>query len=162
VGRTGHWFAYQAHAITPDVMTVAKALGGGIPIAACLASPRADVFEPGDHGSTFGGSPLACRVALAVLETVEAEGLVGHAAEIGELLHSTLEDLGQKQVRGVGLMQALVFEEPRAKAFQSACLENGLIVNAVDDNTVRCVPPLILGTEQVEQAGELMKKALAG
>ena len=116
--------------------------------------------QPGAHGSTFGGNPLACRAALAVLATVEAEGLVGHAAEVGELLHSTLEDLGQKLVRGVGLMQALVFEEPKAKAFQNACLENGLIVNAVDDNTIRCVPPLILSAAQVEQAGELMRKSL--
>jgi acetylornithine aminotransferase len=99
-------------------------------------------------------------VALAVLATVEAEGLVGHAAEVGDLLHSTLEDLGQKHVRGIGLMQALVFEDAKAKAFQNACLENGLIVNAVDDNTVRCVPPLIITAEQVEQAGEVMRKAL--
>ena len=160
LGRTGRWFGFQHAGIEPDVMTLAKGLGGGVPIGAVLAAPKADVFEPGDHGSTFGGNPLACRAALAVLATVEAEGLVGHAAEVGELLHSTLEDLGQKLVRGVGLMQALVFEEPKAKAFQNACLENGLIVNAVDDNTIRCVPPLILSAAQVEQAGELMRKSL--
>ena len=161
LGRTGRWFGYQHAGVQPDVMTLAKGLGGGVPIGAVLAAPKSDVFEPGDHGSTFGGNPLACTAALAVLATVEAEGLVGHAAEVGELLHSTLEELGQKQVRGLGLMQALVFEEPRAKAFQNACLEKGLIVNAVDDNTVRCVPPLILSAGQVEQAGEIMHKALA-
>jgi acetylornithine/succinyldiaminopimelate/putrescine aminotransferase len=161
LGRTGRWFGFQHAGIKPDVMTLAKGLGGGVPIGAVLAAPKADVFEPGDHGSTFGGNPLACTVALAVLDTVESEGLVGHAAEVGELLQQTLEELRQKEVRGVGLMQALVFEEPKAKAFQNACLDGGLIVNAVDDNTVRCVPPLILSADQVERAGAAMKKALA-
>src|SRR6202165_93031 len=90
LGRTGRWFAHQHHGITPDVMTLAKGLGGGVPIGACLAAPRADVFEPGDHGSTFGGNPLACSAALAVLRVIEEEGLVGHAAEMGDVLHETL------------------------------------------------------------------------
>ena len=93
LGRTGRWFAHQHHGITPDVMTLAKGLGGGVPIGACLAAPRADVFEPGDHGSTFGGNPLACTAALAVLRTIEDEGLVGHAAEMGELLQESLREL---------------------------------------------------------------------
>jgi len=159
LGRTGRWFAHQHAGITPDVMTLAKGLGGGLPIGACLANPRADVFEPGDHGSTFGGNPLACAAAATVLDVIERDGLVGHAAEMGELLHSSLQDLGAKQVRGVGLMQAFEFEGARAKPFQQACLEAGLIVNAVDEHSVRLVPPLILTAQQIDRAHGIMRKA---
>jgi predicted acetylornithine/succinylornithine family transaminase len=159
LGRTGRWFAHQHEGITPDVMTLAKGLGGGVPIGACLANPRADVFVPGDHGSTFGGNPLACATALAVLNVIERDGLVGHAAEMGELLRGSLEDLGGKQVRGLGLMQAVEFAEPRAKAFQQACLESGLIVNAVDDHSVRLVPPLIITAAEIDRAHATMQKA---
>ena len=160
LGRTGRWFAHQHHGITPDVMTLAKGLGGGVPIGACLAAPRADVFEPGDHGSTFGGNPLACAAAIAVLSVIERDGLVGHAAEMGGVLHDALLDMGAKEVRGLGLMQAFEFAEPRAKAFQQACLEAGLIVNAVDDNSIRLVPPLIIGSAEIERAHSIMRKAL--
>jgi predicted acetylornithine/succinylornithine family transaminase len=160
LGRTGRWFAHQHHGITPDVMTLAKGLGGGVPIGACLASPRADVFEPGDHGSTFGGNPLACMAALTVLSVIERDGLVGHAAEMGELLHGALLGLGAKDVRGIGLMQAFEFAEPRAKAFQQSCLESGLIVNAVDENSVRLVPPLIITGAEVDRAQATMQEAL--
>ena len=160
LGRTGRWFAYQHHGITPDVMTLAKGLGGGVPIGACLASPRADVFEPGDHGSTFGGNPLACMAALAVLQVIERDGLVGHAAEMGEMLHAAILGLGGKEVRGLGLMQAVEFEEPRAKAFQQACLDARLVVNAVDDNSIRFVPPLIITAEQVDRAQRTMHEVL--
>ena len=156
LGRTGRWFAHQHHGITPDVMTLAKGLGGGVPIGACLAAPRADVFEPGDHGSTFGGNPLACTASLAVLAVVERDGLVGHAAEMGELLRSALDGLGAKEVRGLGLMQAMEFEEARAKPFQQACLDAGVVVNAVDDHTVRFVPPLIIGPQEIDRAHEVM------
>ncbi|HEY4025572.1 MAG TPA: acetylornithine transaminase [Candidatus Dormibacteraeota bacterium] len=160
IGRTGRWFAHQHHGIVPDVMTLAKALGGGVPIGACLAGPRADVFEPGDHGSTFGGNPLACAAGVAVLRTMEEEGLVGHAAEMGELLHASLQELdGVRQVRGRGLMQAVVFEEPVAREFQSRCLDEGVIVNAVDDVTVRLVPPLVISADEVERAMAGMKRA---
>lgn len=161
LGRTGRWFAHQHAGVTPDVMTLAKGLGGGVPIGACLAAPGADVFEPGDHGSTFGGNPLACAAALAVLHVIERDGLVGHAAEMGELLHASLQDLGARQVRGVGLMQAIEFAEPKAKPFQQACLESGLIVNAVDDHSVRFVPPLIITPADVDEAHEKMRKAVA-
>ncbi len=145
LGRTGRWFAHQHHGITPDVMTLAKGLGGGVPIGACLAAPKADVFEPGDHGSTFGGNPLACAAALAVLTVIERDGLVGHAAEMGEVLHSAIHGLGGKEVRGLGLMQAVEFAEPRAKAFQQACLE---------------VPPLIITAEQIDRAQKTMHEVL--
>jgi acetylornithine/N-succinyldiaminopimelate aminotransferase len=160
LGRTGKWFAHQHHGITPDVMTLAKGLGGGIPIGACLASPRADVFEPGDHGSTFGGNPLACMAALTVLTVIERDGLVGHAAEMGELLNGALQGLGAKEVRGLGLMQAAEFAEPHAKAFQQSCLESGLIINAVDENTIRLVPPLIISGAEIERAQATMQKVL--
>ena len=161
LGRTGRWFAHQHAGVTPDVMTLAKGLGGGVPIGACLANPRADVFEPGDHGSTFGGNPLACAAASTVLHVIERDGLVGHAAEMGELLHASVDDLGAKEVRGLGLMQAFEFEDAKAKAFQQACLEAGLIVNAVDDHSIRLVPPLILTAKEIERAHAVMQK-LAG
>jgi predicted acetylornithine/succinylornithine family transaminase len=158
LGRTGRWFAHQHAGITPDVMTLAKGLGGGIPIGACLANSRADVFEPGDHGSTFGGNPLACAAAATVLQVIERDGLVGHSAEMGELLNASIGDLGAKEVRGVGLMQAFEFEEAKAKPFQQACLEAGLIVNAVDDHSIRLVPPLIITAKEIDRAHEVMHK----
>ncbi|HEY8643495.1 MAG TPA: acetylornithine transaminase [Candidatus Dormibacteraeota bacterium] len=158
-GRTGRMFAYQHEGIVPDVMTLAKGLGGGVPIGACLAGPRADVFEPGDHGSTFGGNPLACTAALATIDVIESQHLVEHAAEVGELLHDSLGEVpGVSTVRGRGMMQAIVFAEPGAKDFQARCLEAGVVVNAVDDNTVRLVPPLIMSAAEVEQAVAVMKR----
>jgi len=158
LGRTGRWFAHQHAGITPDVMTLAKGLGGGVPIGACLANQRADVFEPGDHGSTFGGNPLACAVAATVLHVIDRDGLVGHAAEMGDLLGASLRDLGAKSTRGAGLMQAFEFEDPRAKAFQQSCLEAGLVVNAVDDHSIRLVPPLIVTAKEIDRAHEVMRK----
>jgi predicted acetylornithine/succinylornithine family transaminase len=160
LGRTGSWFAHQRHGITPDVMTLAKGLGGGVPIGACLAAPRADVLEPGEHGSTFGGNPLACAAALAVLRTLEDEGLVQHSLEMGELLAGELEELeGVQEVRGRGLMQAVVFQEPVARQLQSRCLEEGVIVNATDDQTIRLVPPLVISAEEIDRAVGAMKRA---
>ena len=160
LGRTGRWFAHQHHGIVPDVMTLAKALGGGVPIGACLAGPRADVFEPGDHGSTFGGNPLACAAGVAVLRAIDEQGLVGHSAEMGQLLHDSLSELGGvDQVRGLGLMQAVVFTEPVAREFQARCLDEGVIVNAVDESTVRLVPPLIISADEIERAVAAMKRA---
>ncbi len=162
IARTGRWFAHQHFGVVPDVMTLAKALGGGVPIGACLAGPRADVLEPGDHGSTFGGSPLACAAGVAVLRTIEEEGLVGHAAEMGELLRDAVGRLdGVRLVRGRGLMQAMVLEQPVARRFQGRCLEEGVIVNAVDDHTVRLVPPLVITADEIERAVAGMRRALA-
>jgi len=162
LGRTGRWFAYQHAGITPDVLTLAKALGGGLPIAAVLAAPRADVFEPGDHGSTFGGNPLACSVALTVLDVIEREHLVENAAEMGDLLGRVVESLGQQNPRGIGLMRAFTFAEPVAKAFQNQCIQNGVLVNATDDFTVRMVPPLIISAADIEQAHDRLKASLPG
>ena len=160
MGRTGRWFEHQHHGIVPDVMTLAKGLGGGVPIGACLAAPRADVFEPGDHGSTFGGNPLACAAGVAVLRAIEEEGLVGHAAEMGEHLRTSLEELtGVSRVRGRGLMQSVVFERPVAREFQARCLAEGVIVNATDDVTVRLVPPLVISAAEIDEAVTRMKRA---
>lgn len=160
IGRTGRWFAHQHHGITPDIMTLAKALAGGVPAGACLAAPRADVFEVGDHGNTFGGNPLAASVGMAVLTTIESEGLVGHAAEMGVLLAEALAGLdGVAKVRGRGLMQAVIFDEPVARRFQSRCLDEGVIVNAIDDHTVRTVPPLVISPAEIELAAERMHRA---
>ena len=160
LGRTGRWFAHQHAGITPDVMTLAKGLGGGVPIGACLANPRADVFEPGDHGSTFGGNPLACAVASTVLAVIQRDGLVGHAAEMGEVLRTAIADLGASDVRGRGLMQAIQFEAPKAKAIQQTSLEKGVIVNAVDDRSLRFVPPLIITEREIERAHDVLKEAV--
>ena len=160
LGRTGRWFAHQHFGVVPDVMTLAKGLGGGVPIGACLAAPRADVFEPGDHGSTFGGNPLACSAALSVLRVIDEEGLLGHVVEMAGLLKEGLATLeGVQQVRGVGLMQAVVFEQPGARDFQARCLEEGVIVNAIDDRTVRLVPPLVIRPDDVEEAVAAMRRA---
>jgi acetylornithine/N-succinyldiaminopimelate aminotransferase len=162
LGRTGTWFAHQHHGITPDVMTLAKGLGGGVPIGACLAAPRADVLEPGDHGSTFGCNPLACAAALAVLRTLDEEGLVQHSLEMGELLAGELQGLaGVKEVRGRGLMRGVVFNEPVARELQSRCLDEGVIVNATDDQTIRLVPPLVITAEEIDRAVAAMKRAQA-
>ena len=158
LGRTGRWFGHQHAGIAPDVMTLAKGLGGGVPIGACLANPRADVFEPGDHGSTFGGNPLACSTASTVLEVIERDGLVGHAAGMGVLLDAAVQELGAKETRGLGLMRAFEFEEAKAKPFQNACLEMGLVVNAVDDHSVRLVPPLIIDARQIDHAHDVMRQ----
>jgi len=162
LGRTGNWFAHQHEGIAPDVMTLAKGLGGGVPIGACLAAPRADVLEAGDHGSTFGGNPLACAAGLAVLKTIEEQSLVEQSLELGELLQSELAGLaGVSEVRGRGLMQAVVFQEPVARDLQLQSLKHGVIVNATDDHTLRLVPPLVITADQIEQAVERVRAAQA-
>ncbi|MGH7777200.1 MAG: acetylornithine transaminase [Candidatus Dormibacterales bacterium] len=161
LGRTGRWFAHQHHGVKPDVMTLAKGLGGGVPIGACLAAPRADVLEAGDHGATFGGGPLACAAGLAVLGTIESEGLVGRAERVGAQLAAGLAELpGVSGVRGRGLMLGVALEGG-ASALQAACLERGLIVNAIGETTLRLVPPLILEPGHVERALATFEQALA-
>ncbi len=162
MARTGTWYGYQQYEVVPDVMTLAKGLGGGVPIGACLAAPRADVLEPGDHGSTFGGNPLACAAGLAVIAAVEEEDLLGNAREMGGLLAERLAEVpGVKLVRGRGLMRAAVLEHPEAAAVQLACLERGLIVNACAPDVIRLVPPLVIGEREVERAVATIREALA-
>ncbi|MEE9595294.1 MAG: aspartate aminotransferase family protein [Acidiferrobacterales bacterium] len=161
--RTGKWFAHQHNGIQPDVMSLAKPLGNGLPIGACLArGDAAEVFQPGSHGSTFGGSPLACRVALAVLEIMESEGLADRAANLGQRMLSSLSEAlnnvaGVRQVRGQGLMLAVELDRPCGKLV-TAALERSLLINVTVDNVVRLLPPLIITEEQADQISRTVSK----
>jgi predicted acetylornithine/succinylornithine family transaminase len=157
MGRTGVWWAHQHAGISPDVMTVAKGLGGGVPIGAVLAAPRADVLEPGDHGCTFGGNPLATAVGVAVMREIEQQGLIASAERVGAHLQRALLRLRDQakpveSVRGRGLMVAAVLSEDIAQRVARAGLETGVIVNAVGERVLRMVPPLILTAEQADEA----------
>lgn len=155
MGRTGRWFAHQHTGIKPDVMTLAKALGNGVPIGACLANgPAAEVFKPGNHGSTFGGNPLATRAALAVIETMDKDKLVARAAELGDRLlagfHARLDGKnGITEIRGKGLMLGIELDRPCGVLVQRA-LDTGLLINVTDNSVVRLLPPLILSDEQAD------------
>ncbi len=154
LGRTGKLFGYEHFGIKPDVMTLAKTLGGGFPIGCCLARDNwADVLEPGDHASTFGGNPLACAAAIAAVTEIKDGGWVENAETVGAYFREQLGTLpGIKEVRGLGLMIAAEFTEPKAKTIATKALEKGLIVNAIGDYTLRFVPPLILTRELVDRA----------
>lgn len=155
VGRTGRWFAYQAEGIAPDVVTVAKGLAGGVAIGACIGFGRAAVLlGRGEHGSTFGGNPLACAAALAVLDTIDREGLVDAAARVGGHLAAAIAALDHPLVtgvRGAGLLLAITLAEPVAARVAAAALDAGYIVNDVTPDAIRLAPPLILTTAQADQ-----------
>jgi len=169
MGRTGKWFAFQHTGIAPDVMTLAKGLGNGVPIGACLArGTAADVFSPGKHGSTFGGNPLCCAASLATLEAIEAEGLMENASRIGGLIRAELSqrlagEAGVKQIRGKGLMIGIELDRPCGDLVKRG-LEAGLLINVTADTVVRLLPPLILrnGEAQmlVERLAELIRSFL--
>lgn len=163
IGRTGTWFNFQQHGFVPDLLTLAKGLGGGMPIGACLArGEAAKVLSLGEHGTTFGGSALMCGVALEVLQTVEDERLIENAVAVGDSLRQRLLDLGDPvvEVRGSGLMLGVRLSRPIAKETVLRALEHGLIVNAPDEFTLRLVPPLILTQEQAGEAVERLRAAL--
>ena len=162
LGRTGKMFGYQNFGVIPDVMTLAKTLGAGFPIGACLARGKyADVFEPGNHASTFGGNPLACAAAIAAVTEIKDGGWVENAYDVGAYFREQLAALpGIKEVRGLGLMVAAEFNEPIAKDAVSKALAKGLILNATDEHTLRFVPPLILTTEQVDKAISILMDCL--
>jgi acetylornithine aminotransferase len=154
IGRTGAWFAFQAEGVIPDVITLAKGLGGGLPIGACIGiGAVGDGFLRGDHGSTFGGNPIACAAALAVLDVIERDGLLDHVSKVGEKLADGLGSIEHPLVtgaRGTGLWQALVLREPAAVKVEAAAREAGFLVNAVQPDAVRIAPPLIVTQEQVD------------
>ena len=154
IGRTGAWFAHQHEGIAPDIMTLAKGLGGGLPIGALLTfGDTADLLQPGQHGSTFGGSPAACAAALAVIDEIETAGLLDHATDLGAHMQDLLTAVaGVAQVRGRGLLLGLVLEEPIAKAVESSCRRDGVLVNAIGDSVIRLAPPLNLTHEQADRA----------
>ncbi len=165
VGRTGSLWAYQQTPVRPDVLTSAKALGGGIPIGACIAGPAAaEVLEPGDHGSTFAGGPVATAAALAVLETVDDPALLRRVRELGVALREGLEALdGVSETRGRGLMVGVGLEAGiDAAALSADLLERGLVVNVPAPSTLRLLPPLLVDSSQIEQAVGLIDASLLG
>jgi predicted acetylornithine/succinylornithine family transaminase len=166
MGRTGRWWAHQHAGITPDVMTVAKGLGGGVPIGAVLAGARADVLEPGDHGSTFGGNPLAAAAGCAVLRALDEGHLVERAGRIGEYLRESLLSLRAAgapidSVRGRGLMLAAVLGQPIAARAARAALDCGVIVNAIGDSVLRVLPPLTITEQEIDDAMRRLADAFA-
>lgn len=155
-GRTGTFFAYQKAGILPDVVTTAKGLGNGVPIGACLARGHAaDILKPGNHGSTFGGNPLVCAVAHAVLDTLEADNLIERAAELGDRISSGLREAlsgnnAVQDIRNAGLMIAVELAAPCGDLVSNA-LEEGVLINVTRDNVVRLLPPLILSDEEADE-----------
>jgi len=152
VGRTGAWFAHQREGIIPDVITLAKGLGGGLPIGACVGiGASGSALGRGDHGSTFGGNPVACAAAFAVLDTIEREGLLGNATKVGDQLAAGIEAIEHPLVAGVrgsGLWRAIVLTARAAAAVEAAARRAGFLVNAVQPDAIRLAPPLVLTAEQ--------------
>ena len=152
IGRTGRWFACQREDVRPDVLTLAKGLGGGLPIGACIGLGECgSALQAGDHGSTFGGNPVACAAALAVLETIEADGLLDHVTAVGEQLAAGITAIDSPLlagVRGRGLWRAITLTSPAAARVEAACRDAGFLVNAVQPDAIRLAPPLILTSAQ--------------
>ncbi len=167
VGRTGKWFAYEHSGIKPDVMSLAKGIGGGFPMGAVLAVEKvAAVFGPGDHGSTFGGNALACAAGNAAVGVIEREGLVANAAKVGKYFKEKLAGLKSKYpdlvtaVRGEGLLLGMELSRP-GKPVVDAALAAGLIINCTAGNVIRLVPPLIVSEEEIDIAVSVLDKVLA-
>jgi predicted acetylornithine/succinylornithine family transaminase len=165
IGRCGTLFAYEQYGIEPDVMALAKGLAGGIPIGAVLSTEEASVFARGDHGTTFGGNPLACAAGTAVLKYIIENDVPANARSMGEMLLGGLTKLKDefgfiKDARGKGLLQAVEFDRDIAKGVALLCLEQGLIVNNLKPNLLRLIPPLIVQPRDVEKALRLLKRAL--
>ncbi|WP_024877843.1 acetylornithine transaminase [Saccharomonospora piscinae] len=154
VGRTGRWFGYQHEDVRPDVVTLAKGLGGGLPLGACLAfGDAANLLEPGQHGTTFGGNPVCCAAGLAVLDTIASNGLLEHTASLGKEIAAGVERLDHPVVRGVrgaGLLLGIALAEPGARAVAAAAQHAGFLVNPVQPDVVRLAPPLIVSRDQAE------------
>jgi acetylornithine/N-succinyldiaminopimelate aminotransferase len=167
MGRTGKWFAYQHSHASPDVATLAKALGNGVPVGACLARGKAaEMMQPGSHGTTFGGNPLACRAAIAVLDSLEQEQCVANAEKLGAHMltgfSAALSDVeGINEIRGQGLMIGIELDRPCGELVQKAVTQ-GLLINVTADRVVRLLPPLILTDKQadmiVEQVSNLIRE----
>ena len=164
IGRTGAWFGYQRDGIAPDMVTLAKGLGAGLPIGALLTfGDTAELLAPGHHGSTFGGNPVACAAALAVLDEIESQDLLGHVTTVGDRIRTTLGAIaGVDEVRGRGLMLGVVLDRPDAKTVEVRCRQAGVLVNAIGDQVIRLVPPLILTEQQADQACTVLAEAIAG
>ncbi|SVB54638.1 uncharacterized protein METZ01_LOCUS207492, partial [marine metagenome] len=166
VGRLGSMWGYEHFGVEPDVMTIAKAMGGGVPIGAFLCKDSCDVLRPGDHGSTYGGNALTCAASYAVLKHVEEEGLVEHGRLMGELLKSKLEEVkarhesSVKEVRGMGLLLAVEFYETISGELVASCNAGGLLLNPVRPNAVRFMPPLNISDAEVDIAVDRFERSL--
>ena len=166
IGRLGTLFGYQLFGVEPDIMTLAKGLGGGIPIGALLAKEKASVFTLGDHNATFGGNPVTSAAAYATLKYVLDNNIVGNTGKVGQYLMDGLKTLQGKhpiitEVRGRGLLLAVEFNTEIAQDVLMNCLGNGLLVNRLKPNAIRMVPPLVIGNNEVDEALNILDKALA-
>jgi acetylornithine aminotransferase len=167
LGRTGKWFAHQHSSILPDVMTLAKGLGSGVPVGACLAAGKAaGTFKPGNHGSTFGGNPLACTAALATLDIMEQDRLLAHATAIGDFLLQGFRErfsqlAGVVSIRGQGLMIGIELNKPCAELVQRA-LAHGLLINVTADNVIRLLPSLVFTQAEAQQLLDMLCPLVSG
>jgi acetylornithine/N-succinyldiaminopimelate aminotransferase len=167
IGRTGKWFAHQWAGIVPDVMPLAKGLGSGVPVGACLArGAAAKVFKPGNHGTTFGGNPLAMVAAITTLDVIEKDGLLAHAGRMGELVKSGLQRelagvAGVKDVRGMGLMLGVELDRPCGDIVKRA-LAAGLVSNVTADKVIRILPPLVIKEEEAKQLVSILAGVVKG
>jgi acetylornithine/N-succinyldiaminopimelate aminotransferase len=165
IGRTGTLFAYEQYGVEPDIMTLAKGLASGVPIGAILAKEKASVFAISEHGSTFGGNPLACAAGYATVKFVIDNNIAGRVKEVGQYLMEGLEQMKPKfpaitDIRGRGLLVAMEFNSDIAPALVTACLEGGLLVNQLKPNALRFIPPLIIGRKEVDEALAVLDEAL--
>jgi acetylornithine aminotransferase len=162
IGRTGDWFGYEYSGIKPDVITLAKGLGGGLPLGAMIAlGPASKLFAAGDHGSTFGGNPVATAAGLAVIGSIEKEKILNHVDEVGEFLLAELALIpGVTEVRGAGLLIGLTLEKPVAKAVTKKCQELGALINAPGESTIRIAPALNVSMKQAQKFVAIFSQAL--
>ncbi|MFY7897707.1 MAG: acetylornithine transaminase [Candidatus Planktophila sp.] len=162
MGRTGDWFGYEYSGVKPDVITLAKGLGGGLPLGAMIAlGPASQLFAAGDHGSTFGGNPVATAAALAVISSIEKEKILAHVDQVGEFLLAELALIqGVTEVRGAGLLIGLTLEKPVAKSVVKKCQELGALINAPGDTTIRLAPALNISMKQAQKFVSIFGKAL--
>ena len=162
MGRTGNWFGYEQSKIKPDVITLAKGLGAGLPMGALLVAGDAkDLFEPGQHGSTFGGNPVVASAALATIKFIEKENLLMNVSNMGKLLGELLGQVqGVKEVRGRGLLLGVCLDNLSAKDVEAECKNLGLLINAVTEDTLRIAPAFIVNIEQVQRCAEIIEDAI--
>ena len=163
MGRTGFWFGFEHEEITPDVITLAKGLGGGLPLGAMIAlGSAAELFKPGEHGSTFGGNPISCAAGLAAINEIEKRSLNEKALELGEFLKSELLEIeGVSEVRGRGLLIGIGLEKPWAKEIANFLMAKGVLVNAPNENTIRIAPPLIITKKEASKFVKIFSEVMA-
>lgn len=166
MGRTGKFFAWEHYGIRPDITTMAKGLAGGVPIGAMLADPRADIFEPGEHGTTFGGNPLACAAGVATVRTIVENQLLDHVTEMGTYLDGKIKQLQAKHegliigTRGLGLIRAFDLNADRANDLMERAEQRGLLITSAGPATIRTVPPLVITREEIDEAMSRLDAAL--